>query len=92
MSYVSFVMSVGCLHAPFLLRLTIAAEHYRIRPCSFFPSQPVGRVITRLANSVSDEIRYLFTELASGGDLFSFVVHRETYGPPIIESDVKLIM
>ncbi|KAG7103170.1 Meiosis-specific serine/threonine-protein kinase mek1 like [Verticillium longisporum] len=35
---------------------------------------------------------YFFTELATGGDLFSLVQRRELHGPPFREGDVKLIM
>ncbi|CRK30453.1 hypothetical protein BN1708_000969 [Verticillium longisporum] len=35
---------------------------------------------------------YFFTELATGGDLFSLVQRRELHGPPFREGDIKLIM
>ncbi|CRK30431.1 hypothetical protein BN1708_000953 [Verticillium longisporum] len=35
---------------------------------------------------------FFFTELATGGDLFSLVQRRELHGPPFREGDIKLIM
>lgn len=35
---------------------------------------------------------YCFTELATGGDLCSFLASRGCYGPPLNEGDVKMIM
>ncbi|KAM0284840.1 hypothetical protein ACHAQH_001761 [Verticillium albo-atrum] len=40
----------------------------------------------------SSHTLYFFTELATGGDLFSLVQRRELYGPPFREGDLKLIM